>query len=540
MDGMNVVGDLFGSGKMFLPQVVKSARVMKKAVAYLIPFIEAEKKPGDVEEKKGTIVMATVKGDVHDIGKNIVGVVLQCNNYEVIDLGVMVPAQKILDKAKEVDADLIGLSGLITPSLDEMVNFATEMERQGFEIPLLIGGATTSRAHTAVKVTPKLQGPRALGEGRLALGAGGRGAAVAGAPRQAARRRRGRLRLAARAARRQDTTARCSPIEDARANRTPIDWYGYQPPAPRVDDAGVTVFEDYDLAELREYIDWQPFFNAWEMKGKFPDILNNPASGETARKLYDDAQEMLDKVDRGEVADRQRRDRPVPGQRRRRRHRGLHRRLPHRGAHDAAQPAPAGPAPRGRAQPVARRLRRAQGDRARRPRRRLRGDGRARQPGQGQGVQGRSSTTTRAILLESLADRLAEAFAERLHERVRTELWGYVARRAPGQRGAASPRSTPASARLPATPPVPSTPRRPPCGSCSTSRRTPGSSSPESMAMWPGASVSGWYFSHPQSQYFVVGRLGHDQVEDYAERKGWTLAEAERWLSANLGYEPED
>ena len=231
MDGMNVVGDLFGSGKMFLPQVVKSARVMKKAVAYLIPFIEAEKKPGDVEQKKGTIVMATVKGDVHDIGKNIVGVVLQCNNYEVIDLGVMVPAQKIIDTAREVDADLIGLSGLITPSLDEMVNFATEMERQGFEIPLLVGGATTSRAHTAVKVDPKYNGPVRLGEGRLALGAGRRGAAVRSARGSCSTRSR-------------PTTTRSAsgtppsnerPItqdREARENRTPIEWEGYQPPAP--------------------------------------------------------------------------------------------------------------------------------------------------------------------------------------------------------------------------------------------------------------------------------------------------------------------
>ncbi|MCW2846780.1 MAG: methionine synthase, partial [Marmoricola sp.] len=301
MDGMNVVGDLFGSGKMFLPQVVKSARVMKKAVAYLIPYIEQEKldnpQYATAKDTNGTIVMATVKGDVHDIGKNIVGVVLQCNNYEVIDLGVMVPAQKILDTAKEVEADLIGLSGLITPSLDEMVHFASEMERQGFDIPLLIGGATTSRAHTAVKVTPKYKGPviwvkdasRSVPVAAALLSPDQRGKLLADTEadytslreRHAAKNDRKLLSIA-----------------DARANRTPIDWSSYTPPVPAMvtSEAGshVRLFEDYDLAELREYIDWQPFFNAWEMKGKFPDILNNPASGETARKLYEDAQSMLD------------------------------------------------------------------------------------------------------------------------------------------------------------------------------------------------------------------------------------------------------
>ena len=303
MDGMNVVGDLFGSGKMFLPQVVKSARVMKKAVAYLIPFIEQEKldnpQYATAKDTNGTIVMATVKGDVHDIGKNIVGVVLQCNNYEVIDLGVMVPAQKILDKAKEVDADLIGLSGLITPSLDEMVHFASEMERQNFTIPLLIGGATTSRAHTAVKVTPRYGGPV------LWVKDASRSVPVAAA--LLSEERRGKLLAETEAdydsLRKRHAAKNERPLvslDDARANRTPIDWSSYTPPAPAMitDDEGshIRVFEDYDLAELREYIDWQPFFNAWEMKGKFPDILNNPATGETARKLYDDAQEMLDRM----------------------------------------------------------------------------------------------------------------------------------------------------------------------------------------------------------------------------------------------------
>src|SRR4051794_24898939 len=292
MDGMNVVGDLFGSGKMFLPQVVKSARVMKKAVAYLLPFIEAEKEEGAAKTTNGTIVMATVKGDVHDIGKNIVGVVLQCNNYTVIDLGVMVPAQKILDAAKEHDADIIGLSGLITPSLDEMVNFAVEMERQGLEIPLLIGGATTSRAHTAVKVSPRRNGPvvwvkdasRSVPVAAALLDDKQRPALLEATEKDYASLRERHA---------QKNERPMVTLEKARANRTPIEWDGYTPPVP-AQGLGVRDFSDYDLAELREYIDWQPFFNAWEMKGKFPDILNNPASGETARKLYDDAQEMLD------------------------------------------------------------------------------------------------------------------------------------------------------------------------------------------------------------------------------------------------------
>ncbi|MDQ3156965.1 MAG: methionine synthase, partial [Actinomycetota bacterium] len=314
MTGMNVVGDLFGEGKMFLPQVVKSARVMKKAVAYLIPFIEDEKQPGDVERSNGKIVMATVKGDVHDIGKNIVGVVLQCNNYDVVDLGVMVPAQKILDAAKEEGADVIGLSGLITPSLDEMVNFASEMERQGFDIPLLIGGATTSRAHTAVKVSQKYHGPV------IWVKDASRSVPVVAAllsdeqrPKLLAEVEADYVSLRERHAAKQDNRPMLS-LEAARANRTPVDWTDYQPPRPRMllqqahdlckgegcDHTNhmatqfIKTFTDYPLGELRKYIDWQPFFNAWEMKGKFPDILNNPTSGETARKLYDDAQTMLD------------------------------------------------------------------------------------------------------------------------------------------------------------------------------------------------------------------------------------------------------
>ena len=384
MDGMNVVGDLFGAGKMFLPQVVKSARVMKKAVAYLIPFIEQEKldnpEYATAKDTNGTIVMATVKGDVHDIGKNIVGVVLQCNNYEVIDLGVMVPPQKILDAAREHDADIIGLSGLITPSLDEMVTLATEMQRQEFTIPLLIGGATTSRAHTAVKVEPKYDGPvvwvkdasRSVPTAAALLSDEQR-------PKLLADVKADYDALRARHATKNDRPI--LGLEAARANATPIDWSDYRPPAPR--QPGVHVLDDYDLAELRAYIDWQPFFNAWEMKGKFPDILNNPSSGEAARKLYDDAQVMLDRM----IAEKWITARGVygfwpaaaTGDDIGARH--------GRGHGHPAPPPTAGRAPRGCPQPVPGRLRRSAGHRAGRLGRRLRGDRRHRPARQGGRVQ---------------------------------------------------------------------------------------------------------------------------------------------------------
>lgn len=535
MDGMNVVGDLFGAGKMFLPQVVKSARVMKKAVAYLLPFIEAEKEPGDAESSNGTIVMATVKGDVHDIGKNIVGVVLQCNNYTVIDLGVMVPAQKILDAAKEHGADIIGLSGLITPSLDEMVNFAVEMERQGLEIPLLIGGATTSRAHTAVKVAPRRTGPvvwvkdasRSVPVAAALLSEEQRPALLEATEADYAA-------LRERHAQKQERPT--ITLEKARANRTPIDWEGYVPPAPH--QQGVRVFTDYDLRELRDYIDWQPFFNAWEMKGKFPDILNNPASGEAARKLYDDAQEMLDQLikekwltangvigffpanavgDDIEVyADESRAT--VIHTLRNLRQQGEHRDgIPNRSLGDFVAPRETG-------------LTDYVG-------------GFAVTAGLGSEAKIKEFKAAlddySAILLESVADRLAEAFAERMHERVRKEFWGYqpdedldnealIGERYVGIRPA------------PGYPACPEHTEKETLFSLLDVTANTGIELTESMAMWPGAAVSGWYFSHPQSQYFVVGRLAQDQVADYAARKGWTLKEAERWLGPNLGYNPED
>ncbi|MGW0158858.1 methionine synthase [Mycobacterium sp. NPDC003323] len=536
MDGMNVVGDLFGSGKMFLPQVVKSARVMKKAVAYLLPYIEAEKQPGDAERSNGTIVMATVKGDVHDIGKNIVGVVLQCNNYTVVDLGVMVPASKILDAAREHNADIIGLSGLITPSLDEMVNFAVEMEREGLEIPLLIGGATTSRAHTAVKVAPRRGGPvvwvkdasRSVPVAAALLDDKQRPALLEATEKDYA---------ALRERHAQKNERPMLTLEKARANRTPVDWEGYTPPVP-AHGLGVREFLDYDLAELREYIDWQPFFNAWEMKGRFPDILNNPASGEAARKLYDDAQEMLDTAikekwltangvigffcanavgDDIEVyTDDSRTE--VLTTLRNLRQQGEHRDgIPNRSLGDYVAPKDTGLSDHIGAFAV------------------TAGLGSADKIAEFKADLDDYS----AILLESLADRLAEAFAERMHQRVRTEFWGYepdeqldndalIGERYVGIRPA------------PGYPACPEHTEKTTLFDLLDVTTRTGIELTDSMAMWPGAAVSGWYFSHPQSQYFVVGRLAQDQVADYARRKGWTLKEAERWLGPNLGYNPED
>ena len=536
MDGMNVVGDLFGSGKMFLPQVVKSARVMKKSVAYLIPFIEAEKDPDAPPTAKGKVVMATVRGDVHDIGKNIVGVVLQCNNYDVVDLGVMVPAQKILDTAKAEKADIIGLSGLITPSLDEMVGVAEEMKRQGFDIPLLLGGATTSRAHTAVKVDQKYDGPvvwvkdasRSVPVVAALLSEEGRTQLMAEVTADFDS-------IRTRHAAKQNERPLLS-VEAARANRTPIDWdEGGVPPSPAT--PGRTVLTDYPLAEIVPYFDWQPFFNAWEMKGSFPDILNNPATGEAARRLYDDAQEMLGRIieekwlqangviglfpantvgdsieiytddSRTEVLERLHMLRQQ----------GQHRAgVPNRSLADFVAPKESGLPDHVGAFAVT----------------------------GGLGVQDRIAEFKAehddysAILLESLADRFAEGFAELLHERVRKEYWGY------------SPDESLDNKELikeqyQGIRPAPGYPANPEHTEKETLWRLLdvdeiGMKLTDRMAMWPGAAVSGWYFGHPESQYFVVGRIGRDQVEDYAERKGWSLKEAEGWLSPNLGYHPED
>jgi len=542
MDGMNVVGDLFGAGKMFLPQVVKSARVMKKSVGYLLPYIEAEKEllgsdAGD--SSNGTIIMATVKGDVHDIGKNIVGVVLQCNNYTVIDLGVMVPAQKILDAAKEHNADIIGLSGLITPSLDEMVTVAVEMERQGLTIPLLIGGATTSRAHTAVKISPRRSGPvvwvkdasRSVPVAAALLDDKQRPALLEATEKDYASLRERHA---------QKSERPMLTLEKARANRTPIEWDGYTPPVP-AQGLGVREFHDYDLAELREYIDWQPFFNAWEMKGRFPDILNNPASGEAARKLYDDAQEMLDTL----IKEKWLRANGVIGF------------FPANAVGASGEDIEVyTDDTRTTVLTTLRNLRQQGEHRDGVPNRSLGDFVAPKETGQRDYVGAFAVTTGlgshdkivefkaahddySAILLESLADRLAEAFAERMHQRVREEFWGYqpdeqldnaalIAERYRGIRPA------------PGYPACPEHTEKATLWELMDVKERTGIELTESMAMWPGAAVSGWYFSHPQSQYFVVGRLAQDQVADYAKRKGWTLPEAERWLAPNLGYNPED
>ena len=563
MDGMNVVGDLFGAGKMFLPQVVKSARVMKKAVAYLIPFIEAEKKPGDVARSKGKILMATVKGDVHDIGKNIVGVVLQCNNYEVVDLGVMVPGQKILDAAREHEVDIIGLSGLITPSLDEMVSLAKEMQRQGFSIPLLIGGATTSRAHTAVKVSPQYQGPIVW------VKDASRSVPIASAllsdeqrPKLMAEVNKEYAAIRERHANK-DRAEKFLSLDAARANRTPVDWSAHKPFRPRMllqqamdvcDGPGcdhrhhaptqfVKVLRDYSLAELRDYIDWQPFFIAWELKGRFPDLLNNPATGEAARKLWDDAQAMLDRlidekwltanavfglfpahqVDGDDIAvyadeTRTTEIARLHNLRQQSEHRAG---VPHRSLADYVAPVETGlhdyvgafavTAGLGSSEKVAE-FKKAHDDYS-------------------------------AILLESLADRLAEAFAERLHQRVRKEWWGYAPDEHLDNEALIKEQYIDAGGGIRPAPGYPACPEhseKATLWKLLDVERNTGIELTESYAMWPGAAVSGWYFSHPASQYFIVGRINKDQVADYARRKGWTLAEAEKWLAPNLGYEPED
>jgi len=537
MDGMNVVGDLFGEGKMFLPQVVKSARVMKKAVAYLMPYMEQEKRELGIEDQPaaGKIVMATVKGDVHDIGKNIVGVVLQCNNYEVIDLGVMVPSQKILDAAREHNADMIGLSGLITPSLDEMCHVAAEMEREGFDVPLLIGGATTSQVHTAVKICPNYTRGQAIyvSDASRAVGVVSK---LLSDDRQtyldqisenyqkvSAAHKRGR-----------GQKSRVS-LKDARRNKYAIDWAAYQPVRPQF--TGPRAFRDFDLRELAKYIDWTPFFATWQIKGTYPGVLEHERYGETARQLFEDAQallkQMLDEqwvrahgvvgfwpanaVGDDDIAiytDESRSERlatlyTLRQQMMRESGRG------NTALSDFVAPEDSGVADYigGFAvtagigeHAIAERFTKANDDYSR-------------------------------IMAQALCDRLAEAFAERMHEKVRKELWGYganeefsvaelIAEKYDGIR------------------PAPGYPAQPD----HTEKRTlfdlldaetnAGIELTESYAMTPPASVSGLFLGHPQAHYIGVGKIDRDQVEDYARRKGWRLEEAERWLAPILNYDP--
>jgi 5-methyltetrahydrofolate--homocysteine methyltransferase len=532
MDGMNVVGDLFGAGKMFLPQVVKSARVMKKAVAHLLPYIEAEKlRTGDTGKTNGKIVMATVKGDVHDIGKNIVGVVLACNNFEVIDLGVMVPAQTILDRARAENADLVGLSGLITPSLEEMGHVAREMQRQGFTIPLLIGGATTSRAHTALKIDPHYASPtiwvkdasRAVGVAQSLISPDMRGDFVAANDSDLAEiRTRHRNRGDAK---------RLVSLEAARAQRFRGDWDGYSPPAPN--KPGITVFDDYPLADLVPLIDWTPFFNAWELAGRHPAILDDAVVGKQARELFNDARAMLDRI----VSERWLKAKAVVGL------------WPaHSVGDDVVLEA-------GGTQSTLHFLRQQVDKPVERPDFCLSDFIAPLSSGKQDWIGGFAVTAGlgieqhvarfeadhddyNAIMLKALADRLAETLAERVHQHVRKELWGY----APDESLDATALIEEKYRGIRPAPGYPACPEHSEKATLFRLLDAAGNANmqlTESFAMLPAAAVSGYYFSHPQSQYFVVGRVSREQAADYARRKGVSLAQAERWLASNLDYDPE-
>jgi 5-methyltetrahydrofolate--homocysteine methyltransferase len=533
MAGMNIVGDLFGAGKMFLPQVVKSARVMKRAVAHLVPYIEAERDKTTSARSNGKVLLATVKGDVHDIGKNIVGVVLQCNNYEVIDLGVMVPSARILETARREGVDLIGLSGLITPSLEEMSFVASEMEREGFKLPLLIGGATTSRAHTAVKIEPNYHGTtvhvldasRAVGVASNLLSPSLSetfARDVRTEYQQIREQRAGR-----------GPTERSVPLAAARANRLAIDWSVASPPAPCA--MGVRVLDDYPLAELVDRIDWTPFFQTWELAGHYPAILEDPRVGPAARSLFDDARVLLDRIVRD----------------------GL---LTARGVFGLFPAAAVGDdielyGSADRTDPIAtiHTLRQQMAKPPGRPNLALADYVATRESGvpdhvgafavtAGVGVdalvaefQARHDDYN-AILVKALADRLAEAFAERLHERVRREFWGYA--RSEALDNAALIREAYQGIRpAPGYPACPDHTEKRTIFELLDVERQVGISLTESFAMTPTAAVSGWYFWHPEARYFGVGKIGRDQVEDYAKRKGMTVEEAARWLAPNLSYE---
>ncbi len=537
MDGMNVVGDLFGDGKMFLPQVVKSARVMKKAVAYLMPFIEDEKEEGDTSSSNGKILMATVKGDVHDIGKNIVGVVLQCNNFEIIDMGVMVSCADILAKAKEENVDIIGLSGLITPSLDEMVHVAKEMERLGFELPVMIGGATTSLIHTAVKIDQNYHGAsihvkdasRAVGVAQNLITRATRDDYIAQIKADYETRR---IRHKGR-----KSTRRQLSLVDARANKTKIDWASYTSSTPR--ELGVHTFDDYPLADLMERIDWTPFFQAWELAGKYPRILEDKIVGEEATRLFADAKEMLTKIvdekwltaravygffpansvndddievytddNRNEVlmtlhSLRQQGERP-PGR-------------PNAALADFIAPKESGvkdyigsfavTAGIGIDEHVAR----------------FEAD----------------HDDYQSIMIKALADRLAEAFAERLHELVRKESWGYAADETLDNEAMIDEKYQ-GIRPAPGYPACPDHTEKALLWKLLQPEQNAGMTITESFAMLPTAAVSGFYFSHPESRYFGLGKIDRDQVEDYAVRKGWTMDVAERWLAPALSYDGDD
>ena len=532
MDGMNIVGDLFGAGKMFLPQVVKSARVMKKAVAYLLPYIEAEKlRTGDTGRNNGKVVMATVKGDVHDIGKNIVGVVLACNNFEVVDLGVMVPTQKIIDAAIEHRADLVGVSGLITPSLEEMSHVAREMQRQGLDIPLMIGGATTSRAHTALKIDPFYKAPtiwvkdasRAVGVAQSLVSPELRGPFVASNESDYAEiRERHRNRGDAK---------RLVSLEKARAQKFDGGWDDYTPPEPR--QPGLHVLEDYPLDELVACIDWTPFFNAWELAGRFPAILEDPVVGAQAAELYRDARAMLERI----VAEKWLTAHGVFGL------------WPAHSVGDDVE------LDLGDSTARLHFLRQQVDKPADRPDFCLadfiapRASGKRDWIGMfavtaGIGIDAHvarfeaAHDDYNAILLKALADRLAEAFAERLHQRVRREFWGYAADESLDNEALIAEKYR-GIRPAPGYPACPEHSEKATLFALLDAPGNAGMSLTESFAMLPTAAVSGYYFSHPGSQYFVVGRVSREQALDYARRKGVELAQVERWLASNLDYDPE-
>ena len=533
MDGMNVVGDLFGAGKMFLPQVVKSARVMKKAVGHLVPFIEEEQ--GGEVSSNGKIVMATVKGDVHDIGKNIVGVVLQCNNFEVIDLGVMVSCEKILEVARQENAQIIGLSGLITPSLDEMVHVAGEMQRLNFELPLLIGGATTSPAHTAVKIEPRYEGPvlyvkdasRSVGVAQALIEPGTKAALVNKARADNKRRRE-----------QHSKKKRLSPqlsVADARRRRHRCEWANYKPPVPTF--LGQKILHDISLDELRNYIDWMPFFNAWEFHGKFPGILSDATVGDAASSLYADATQMLDRIidenwlqakgvfgfhpansdgdDDLLVYANEKRDDVIMRLCHLRQQRSKSAKQAQNCLADYVAPGNSGKADYVGAFAVT----------------------------AGIGIEEHVARFEAehddysAIILKALADRLAEASAEYLHERVRKEFWAY----APQEKltnDELIKESYSGIRPAPGYPACPDHTEKAKLWELLDVEASIGLQLTESYAMYPTAAVSGFYFSHPDARYFAVGKIDVDQLESYAERKGMSRVEAEKWLMPNLGYDP--
>ena len=532
MDGMNVVGDLFGSGKMFLPQVVKSARVMKQAVAHLIPYIEEEKRRlGTAPKPKGKVVMATVKGDVHDIGKNIVGVVLQCNNYDVVDLGVMVACETILETARKENADMIGLSGLITPSLEEMAHVAKEMERLGFKLPLLIGGATTSRTHTAVKIEPNYSGPVVwVPDASRAVGVA---SALASAEQRDAYMKQVREDyVKVRAQHAAKTGQKSVTLAAARANATKIDWSAYAPPKPT--QLGLMSLKNYPLEKLVPYIDWAPFFQTWDLAGKYPDILDDPVVGEAARNVMKEGQAMLDRIVKGrwitasgvfglwpansvgddiEIYADDKRDRVLMTWHNLRQQNQKPPGNPNQGLADFIAPKDSGIADYLGAFAVT----------------------------AGIGIDAKvkefeaANDDYNAIMVKAIADRFAEAFAEHLHHRVRTEFWGYandeklssddlIAEKYAGIRPA------------PGYPACPDHTEKADLFKLLAADRNAGMELTESFAMLPTASVSGFYLSHREARYFAVGKIERDQVSDYAHRKGMDVALAERWLAPNLNY----